>query len=233
MDAELSHSDLAHTDLATDSSSLTARLTIDKMLAAGGIAGPLVFATFITIAGAAQDEYSHMSQKISELGGTEALHPWVQNLNFYLMALFVVGLAVAVHRAVDGGRGSVIGPILIGIFGFSSAGLNGVFPCDAGCEPTTVPGTLHLVTGVAGFISAIVGLVLISRRMKRSDLWRGYSRYTLATAVIGLILLVVFIVSDSGDDKPGAGLTQRAFVAPLLLWLMVTGARILRMPAAR
>ena len=45
--------------------------------------------------------------------------------------------------------------------------------------------------------------------------------------------LVVFIVSDSGDDKPIVGITQRAFVAPLLLWLMITGAKILRMPEAR
>ena len=199
-------------------------------MAAGGVIAPIIFAAGIAIAGSAQDGYSHVDQKISELGGTGAVDPWIQNLNFYMMGLLVVGFAAALHRSIDNGRGSIVGPAFIAVFGISSAGLNGIFHCDASCEGLTAAGKLHLVTGVAGFLSMIIGLFVVRRRMVGTEIWRGWARYTLVTASLSVVGLIAFIAVDSDLESTIAGLVQRLFVALFLLWLAVTGIWILRNP---
>jgi hypothetical membrane protein len=199
-----------------------------RLLGLAGAIGPVIFVTLVIIAGAIEDGYSHISQKISELGGVTAEYSWIQDLNFFILSLSAIALAFAVHRAVGNGRGALIGPVLIAVFGFSAAGLNGVFPCDASCEGVTAAGKLHLITGVTGFLSMLIGLVLVSRRMARTPDWKTYSRYTLATAGVGFIALIGFIASDAIEGSTVAGLFQRVFVAPVLLWMLITGNRIFR-----
>lgn len=87
-----------------------------------------------------------------------------------------IALSIAVHHSIGNGHGSIAEPALITFFGFSAAGLNGVFPCDASCEGVTASGKLHLTTGVAGFLSMLIGLVLVSRRMAGPVEWATYSR---------------------------------------------------------
>lgn len=199
-----------------------------QRLAALGAIGPILFVLGIIIAGMQYDGYSHIKQEISQLGGAGSEYPWIQNLNFYLLSLASISFAFAVHKAIDGGTGSIIGPVLIGIFGFSSAGLNAVLPCDALCEGVTAAGKLHLITGILGFLSMAIGLIVLSRRMKKSDQWKGYSRYTLIAGILGFILFIAAGASG-GDDADGInGLMQRIFVANYLIYIFVTGLRIVR-----
>lgn len=218
-----------------NSSSVARLLSLDatRLLAVGGIAGPIIF-TLLIIAGAANyDGYSHISQKISELGGITAEYPWIQNLNFFLLAFLTVAFSIAVHRSIDDGRGSIVGPALIAVFGVSAAGLNGIFPCDASCEGLTAAGKLHLATGITGFLSMIVGLFVLWRRMNRSNAWRMHARYTLVSAILALTGLVAFVAVDSDLESTVAGLAQRLFVAPVLAWMLITGIKILKSPNPR
>ena len=199
-----------------------------QKLAILGVIGPIMFVLGIVIAGTQYDGYSHIEQEISQLGGVESTYPWIQNLNFYLFSLATIGFTFALHRAIGGGKGSVIGPILIGVFGLSSAGFNSIFPCDALCEGITASGKLHLITGVSGFLSMIIGLIVISRRMTRLDEWKTYSRYTLASGILAIILFLAIGATSSSEDLALDGLMQRLFVTPFLLWLFLTGLRIVR-----
>ncbi|MDG0866500.1 DUF998 domain-containing protein [Candidatus Lucifugimonas marina] len=205
-------------------------MTNEQKLGALGIAGPIIFIIGIIIAGTQYDGYSHISREISQLGGAESQYPWIQNLNFYLLSLCTIGFAFGIHKSIDGGAGSVIGPVLIGILGFSSAGLNAIFPCDALCEGITAGGKLHLITGVLGFLSMAIGLIVISRRMSRSPEWKTYSRYTLASGILAFILFFAAGAVGSDDASTLDGLMQRIFVSNYLVWLIVTGIRIVRNP---
>ena len=155
---------------------------------------------------------------------------WIQNLNFYLFSLTTIGFTFALHRAIDGGKGSIIGPVLIGMLGLSSAGLNSVLPCDALCEGITAAGKLHLITGILGFISMAIGLIVMSRRMTRSPQWKTYSRYTLASGILMFVLFFAAGVVGSDEASTLDGLMQRIFIASFLIWISVTGFRILRNP---
>jgi hypothetical membrane protein len=200
-------------------------MTNTQKLAVLGVVGPIMFVLGIAIAGTQYDGYSHIKQEISQLGGVGSEYAWIQNLNFYLFSLTVMGFTFAVHRAIGGGKGSVLGPVLIGYFGLSSAGFNGIFPCDALCEGITASGKLHLITGITGFLSMIIGLIVISRRMTRLPEWKIYSRYTLASGIIAIVLFLAIGATD-GSDAELDGLMQRLFVTPFLLWIFLTGLRI-------
>jgi hypothetical membrane protein len=205
-------------------------MTNTQKLAILGMAGPIIFVLGIIIAGVNYGGYSHISQEISQLGGVGSEYPWIQNLNFYLLSLSVIGFTFALHRAVGGGKGSIIGPILIGVFGFSSAGLNSVLPCDTLCEGITASGKLHLITGVLGFLLMAIGLIVFSRRMTKVADWKTYSRYTLASGILAFILFIA-AGAAGGDEADGIdGLMQRIFIANYLIWLFVTGLKIVRNP---
>ena len=77
--------DVSHTRLA-------------RFLALGGIIAPVLFASMIVVGGFAFDGYSHISYKVSELGGDEASSPAIQNVNFMLLGLLVIGFAGALHH---------------------------------------------------------------------------------------------------------------------------------------
>ena len=203
-------------------------MTNTQKLATLGIAGPIIFALGIILAGTQFDGYSHIKQEISQLGGIDSQYPWIQNFNFYLLSLCVVGFAFALHKAINGGSGSALGPILIGVFGVSSAGLSGVFPCDALCEGVDAAGKLHLITSLIGFVSFAIGLIVVSRRMKKAERWQTWGRYTLITGILAFVLF--FVAGAAGGDEADGldGLLQRIFIANFLIWILLTGLRIVR-----
>ena len=74
----------------------------------------------------------------------------------------------------------------------------------------------------------IIGLILISRRMARVTEWKMYSRYTLASGIVAIILFVAIGATSASEDIDLDGLMQRLFVTPFLLWIFLTGLRIVR-----
>ena len=66
-----------------------------RLLALGGTVGPALFVATIIAAGFLYDGYSHVSQTISELGGEGAEYALLQNMNFLVLGVLVLGFAWA------------------------------------------------------------------------------------------------------------------------------------------
>ncbi len=64
-----------------------------RLLALCGIAAPIIFAIVIIVAGFFYEDYSHVTQAISELGGVDAQYPIIQNANFFVFGVLVVAFA--------------------------------------------------------------------------------------------------------------------------------------------
>ena len=117
---------------------------------------------------------------------------------------------------------------MIAVFGLSAVGFNGIFPCDVGCEGTNLPGKLHIATGLGGFLSMLLGLVILSRRMARVPNWQKYGRYTWITAAVAFVGLVAWNIGEGVGVEDVDGLLQRLFVVPFLIWIEVTAIRLFR-----
>ena len=196
-----------------------------RLAARGGVIGPILFAVLVIVGGVLYDGYSHVTQKISELGGEGAEYALLQNVNFIVLGVLIIGLALALARTLGPPH---IGPALIGFFGLSSAVGNGLLSCDVGCDGETTVGLLHNISGLAGFIAAIVGMFVLARRWREDPRWQRHAAFTRRAAFVAIGGLGWFVVTQALDIQSSAGVAQRVFAAALLLWIAVTAAKLHR-----
>lgn len=194
-----------------------------RLLALGGVLGPVLFVAIVIVAGFLYDGYSHVSQAISELGGEGAEYALLQNINFLAIGVFTLGFAWALARVLGG---SIVGPLLIGAFGLLSSIANGLLPCDLGCEGQTTVGLLHNITGITGFVAAIAGMLVLARRWRTDPRWQSHAGFTRGAAFVALAGLIVFIAMKASGAEAVDGLAQRVFVGALLTWITVTAVRL-------
>ena len=199
--------------------------TLVRLAALGGVIGPILFAALVVFGGWLTVGYSHTAQAISELGATGAGYAWLQGLAFVMLGASVIGFAWALARALDP---PWWGPFLVGVFGASAFLAGSVLPCDAGCQGQTTVGLIHNVTGLAGFASAIGGMFLLARRWTSDPTWASHVGFTRAAALVALVGLLAFVATRALESDTVAGAAQRLFVVPLLLWIVVTAARLVR-----
>ena len=197
-----------------------------RLAALGGVIGPIVFGTFVILAGTVYEGYNHVSQKISELGGEGADYAIIQNLNFIMFGFLVLGFAWALARVLGP---PYIGPALIGFFGLSSLIANGLLPCDVGCDGQTPVALLHNITGLVGFVAAIIGMLVLAQRWRSEPTWQTQVRFTRGAVSVALAGLVWFVITQAADVQSLAGIAQRIFVGALLLWVAVTAWKLHRL----
>ena len=202
--------------------------TTTRRLALGGGVAPFLFVAVIAVAGFAYTGYSHIDQKISELGGREAENAIIQNVNFVAFGLVVVGLAWVLARIGDGWSA---GPLLVAYFGLSGTIAQGLLPCDPGCEAETTTGLLHILTGLSGFIAATVAMFLLARRWRDDPRWSSHAAFSKTVGLVTAAGLVAFAISQAAGFDAIDGLVQRMMVSGLLVWIAGTGFKAYRLVA--
>lgn len=189
-----------------------------------GLIGPIVFVALVAVGGFLTDGYSHVSQKISELGAVGAQYAALQNLNFVLLGVSVIGFAWALAKKF--GR-PMVGAFLVGFFGVVAV-LHAFVNCDVGCKGQTTEGLLHNITGVMGFVAVIAGMIVFARRWKANDDWKSHVAFTRACAIVAIVGLVAFVFTQARDIQTYAGIAQRVFAGAFLVWIAATAVRMLR-----
>lgn len=196
----------------------------DRGLFLLGLSG-LLSASFIVVATvvgvALREGADHVTFTISELYEVGAPNAaWLMVL-FTAYHALVVPLALGLHLALPPGRRAWLGPGLLAAAGVLGIPLGAWARCDPGCfGATTVRGRMHGVL-VALTVPLIYGaMVAIWRRARRHPAWRSYSRYTLATVVVGVAFGLGMTPFLHG---PYAGLLERVSVSIMLQWYVGSG----------
>ena len=198
-----------------------------KGLALCGVAIPIVFAVLVTVGGFIYEGYSHVTQAVSELSGVEAQHPWVQTTNFFVVGALFVPFALGLRRGIGAGQGSRVGPVLVAISGVSACIGGAFFPCDPGCEFQSLTGTLHNVAGLTGFVAAIAGMFVISRRIILDSYWQALYRFSWIFGIAALVSLVLWIgVAKAAEVCSVNGVLQRLFIGVRFIWVEVMAIRL-------
>jgi len=83
---------------------------------------------------------------------------------------------------------------------------------------------LHNITGLGGFLTGLAGKVVLARVFRRTPEWRSHYRFTEAMLAYTVVMLVVQAVLPDSIS----GLTQRLFIASLLVWIEVTAIVLYR-----
>lgn len=162
----------------------------------------------------------------------------MQRTNFVITGLLLFAFTIGLRRILQPSRGSVWGPLLIGLAGIGLIGagffladpLNG-YPPGTSLIPTerTVHGVLHDLFGVPVFLGLPIAGFVFRRQFARmrERRWATYS------ALNGLAMLTAFVLTSMGFNQvPGfadlAGLFQRLTVTLGLTWIMLLAIHFLR-----
>jgi hypothetical membrane protein len=208
------------------------RRSVIAALAAAGIAGPIMFAVVALVQSALRPDHSLVEHPISALAAGP--RGWVQDVNFLVFGSLMIAYAIGLHLGVR--------PTRLGVVGLAFLVLSGVGLVWAGLFPATdATGAfqenrpLHIPGFPMTFLGAVIGLVVMSRRMAREPEWRSLATYALGTAIA---MLVVFLAGGRFVRPPGAplhrwwGLFQWTLLAVWFQCTIVLAFRLLRLSSA-
>lgn len=107
-----------------------------RLLALGGVAGPILFSAVVIVSAALRADYSHVANFISELGATGTPFAGLMNYAGFLPGgLMLAAFGVALAKALPRRRVATLAAILVTLFGAGMAA-SGIASCDPGCPQT-------------------------------------------------------------------------------------------------
>lgn len=204
----------------------TNKVSLNKLFLLGGaVSAPFFY--FIAIAQAfTRTGFDIRRHAISTLTLGEL--GWIQSANFIVTGLLALLTAFALRNSLRGGKGSIWGPLLIGIYGLGMTAA-GFFRPDPGLSfppgapegmPTamSVGASLHSAAFFTAFLCLIAACLVFARRFANQD-ERGWSTYCLASAVIAPLLIGLGMGLNTwiGVIMGIAGMVAFGFVSALAL----------------
>ena len=151
-----------------------------------------------------------------------ALGPYgpLLDANFVASGLLLMLFATGLHLGAEGRRGLETAPALLFVAGTAMALM--CFETDPihRVGPRSLHGLVH-DTAFVLFVLAMLAAIFFLWRSFRKDLhWRGHARYTLATGILAVLLILL------------PGVAYYLFVVSLLVWIFVTAWRLWPHPLA-
>jgi len=198
------------------------------ILALAGMMGPLVLVALDIAAAVSEPKYSLIRDSISALGLTSL--GWIQTVGFVVFGLmveiFTAGLFLNIRRRhlFDFGIG------LLTFFGFGLA-LIGLFRTDPIGGLSTLSGRIHVWAAYSVLGLFPVALALLLSSIENDPNWRGLFHYTIITGILAFTLAIGRLFLP--QNISWFGLYERILVANVLVWLEITGIRLLLLSIRR
>lgn len=193
-------------------------------VAACGLASVIVLFTVTVVGGAVYPGYDHLREFMSELGATGSPTQGFVSAGFIvsglLLAPFWLGAAALLPRSTL----LIVGAVfqLANAIGLSLAG---VYPCDFQCvrDDPSIAAQLHDLFAGLGYLSALIGMALLSFASRRWPLGR-------VILPVGLVCTVAGIFGFGGivAEVELAGLGQRILETAMAIFTLLTAAALVR-----
>ena len=208
-----------------------------RKLLYAGIVGPLLFIVVFLLEGATRPGYSAWRNFVSQLATGDL--GWMQVVNFLVCGALVLAFAVGLRQAIKGSRGSVGGPVLIGLFAVALL-VAGTFSTDPALgypvgvlEVHTTHGLIHGLAGLLAFTLLPAACFVMAWHFGAEP---GARRWAVYSVVVGVVILVLFIAGNvtSTMDQQGTwhnaptGLVQRVAIISGWTWIAMVALHLLR-----
>jgi hypothetical membrane protein len=166
-------------------------MNLFQILAVCGMASPIVYTVMWILGGIVRSDYNHVRDDISSLFAVNAPRKRLFNSFIIASSLLLFVFYLGIHWGINNGQGSIIGPALFVVSGFLGVLVALFFPLDTGGEIISIRGKMHLVLVMASGILTIGGMIALWFRLESVGAWSLFANYTLISAIIALILMVV------------------------------------------
>jgi hypothetical membrane protein len=190
----------------------------------GGVINPIAFVLAYTVAGLLRPGYSPIHQAISDLGvgPNGGLMDAIAVLHALLLIAFAVGFALLMRGVLTAGW-RWVGTALLVLRALAQV-TTGLFT-DA---PATV--RIHSLATIIALVSMMSAFLVIGLGLLRSSQWRAWGTYSLAAALVTLLLVAVeFWAFTPGTPLAPAQvgvLLERVLSVEMLAWYVVFGWRL-------
>jgi hypothetical protein len=187
-------------------------------LLAAGFGGVLFVLTFLVL-GAMAPSYDVLRETISALEFTAL--GFAQRINFFVFGLLLMTFGLALRRELGAGRGAVLIPTFQCLSGVGVAG-----------DAIFIHEPLHLVCDLIAFNSALLVLFLFAWRFWGDSRWKGWTAYSILTAVLMMAFLTAFGVANhlggpAGTFEKLASLTRTSW-SVLLVGKLYSGRGLIQ-----
>jgi hypothetical membrane protein len=179
-----------------------------RLLAIGGVLGPLAFVTAWVVAGRTTAGYSPVNDAISDLAATHAPERIAMTLGFVAFGVGVIGFGLAL-------RGARAGPAWISVV--ATAG----FTLAVAATPLGAPtrDVVHGTFAALGYVTLAAAPLLAARNLATAGR-AGWARYSRVTGVLAGACLLASALG------PAHGLFQRAGLTIGDAWLVAIAAQL-------
>jgi hypothetical protein len=203
---------------STDGITNSNRSKVQTALLATRFSGILFVMTFLVL-GAIAPGYNALRETISALEFTTL--GFAQRINFFIFGLMLMLFALALRRELGAGSGAVLIPVFQYLSGIGVSG-----------DAVFIHEPLHLVCDLIAFNSALLVLFLFARRFSGDPRWKGWTAYSILTALLMIAFLTAFGVANHLGGPAGvfeklASLTRTSW-SVLLVWNLYSGRRLLQ-----
>lgn len=189
-----------------------------QLLAICGMLSPIIYTLMWILGGVLQSDYSHIRDDVSLLMAIDAPNKKLFDKFIITSSTLLLFFYIGLHWGVNGGEGSIIGPILFVISGILGVLVALFFPLDTGGEIATTRGKMHLILiSIAGLLTT-AGMVALWFRLESVVEWSSFATFSLLCALVSLIFVVV---SAFTATKSYFGLIERFMVSTYQIYYFV------------
>jgi hypothetical protein len=209
----------------TTTSPLFGWLKLHGVLAMAGILGPLLMLGAEIVVFPSVGNYSPVRDSISLLAWTGL--GWIETSTFLTAGLLLEVFAAVLLLGIKGRRGFNLGILLLTFSGFGLL-LVGAFRTDIPYFSHTAAGTIHGIAANTTFILLPISILLIAPSLKRDTYWSALFPYSMATAVLAFIWIIIYRVWLP-QELSWFGLYERILAGIEIIWVEVMAFWLLRL----
>jgi hypothetical protein len=202
----------------------TKRQTVIKVAAIAGTIGPVLFGSVLIALSVL--EYDFMLG-IGWHPVTDPADAWPSGLalgsygfaqvaNFVVSGLLLAFFSLGLHLGTKDGHGPPLGPAFLFVAGTAMMLLGFETDPIRRIGPRSLHGLIHDAAFVIFVLAFLTALFSLWRKFEAYPCWRGHARFTLATGMLAVPLLLL------------AGVAYYLFIVVLLAWIEVTAIRLWR-----
>lgn len=198
-----------------------------KALTWCGVFAPVLRLGLILLLGFLDPEYSHLRDRISELGARDAPSAGLMNIvGTVLVGVLLCLFSLALYRGIEPGILATTSAALLASSGLAFI-VVGLFPCDPGCSLAAPSATMrvHVVAGTVAMAAQTLAPMALGLRIVSGTGDRRYAAISLACGAIAIMALIVLL--GQGESLTFPGLFQKVFQVAADVWVLLSAIHLL------